>query len=224
MTSAIDTNLLNELGLTQQKQVKTANDELGQDAFLKLVVAQLENQDPLKPMENGEFLSQLAQFQSVTGIDELKNSVDKMATAMQSNQALQASSLVGRWVVVPSDKSFLWQDANLSGSVEIPNRADTVQVQIKDAAGSVVKQIDLGDQPVGTVNFQWDGLADDGTAYAAGEYSVAAFATIGGQVESLETNAIVPVDSVLMGKTGESMTVNTAGVGNVKLSDVKQIM
>ncbi len=224
MTSAIDTNLLNDLGLTQQQKVKTADDELGQDAFLKLVVAQLENQDPLKPMENGEFLSQLAQFQSVTGIDELNNSVEKMANAFQSNQALQASSLVGRWVVVPSDKSFLWKDADLSGSVEIPNNADSVQVQIKDASGTVVKQIDLGDQPAGTVNFQWDGLAEDGTALSSGEYSLAAFATIAGQVEAMETNAIVPVDSVLMGKTGESMTVNAAGIGNVKLTDVKQIM
>ena len=224
MTSAIDTNVLNDLGLTQKPQVKTPNDELGQDAFLKLVVAQLQNQDPMKPMENGEFLSQLAQFQSVTGIDELKNSVDKMATAMQSNQALQASSLVGRWVEVTSDKGFLWEDAGMAGSVEIPNRADSVQVQIKNASGAVVKQLDLGDQSVGTTNFQWDGLADDGTAYAAGEYSISAFATIAGEVEALETNAIVPVDSVLMGKTGESMTVNAAGVGNVKLSDVKQIM
>ena len=224
MTSAIDTNVLNDIGVLQKQQVKTPNDELGQDAFLQLVVAQLKNQDPLKPMENGEFLSQLAQFQSVTGIDELKKSVDSMATAMQSNQALQASSLVGRWVVVSSDKSFLWEDANMAGSVEVPNRADNVQVQIKNSSGATVKQLDLGDQSAGTANFQWDGLGDDGVEYGAGEYSISSFGTIAGEVEALETNAIVPVDSVLMGRAGESMTVNAAGVGNVKLSDVKQIM
>lgn len=224
MATAIDTNVFNELGLAHKPEVPQANDQLGQDAFLKLVVAQLKNQDPMKPMENGEFLSQLAQFQSVTGIDELKNSVEKMATALQSNQALQASSLVGRWVVVPSDKTFLWDDVGMAGSVDVPVRADSLQVQIKDKAGVLVKQVDLGDQSAGTANFSWNGLDRDGMPYPPGEYTVTAFATIAGKVETLETNAIVPVESVLMGKTGESMTVNTAGLGDIKLTDVKQIM
>ena len=126
--------------------------------------------------------------------------------------------------MVPSEKAFLWSDVGLTGSVDVPSRADTVQVQIKDKAGMVLKQLDLGGQPEGTASFSWDGTANDGTPYAPGEYTVSAFATIGGKVESLNTNAIVPVESVLMGKTGEGMTVNTAGLGDIKLSEVKQIM
>jgi len=224
MTAAIDTNLLTELGLSKQEPVRQAKSELGEDAFLKLMIAQMQNQDPMKPMENGEFISQLAQFQSVSGIDDLRKSVEQMATAMQSNQALQASSLVGRWIETPSSKSQLWDEIGMAGSVDVPEGASNVIVTISDNGGQVVKQIALGDPGVGTKNYSWDGLGDDGTQFAAGEYSVEATATIGGAAESLETNAIVPVDSVYMGKTGEPMTVNTSLLGKVQLSEVKQIM
>lgn len=224
MTSAIDTNLLSELGLAKPKSNRVAKDELGEDAFMKLMIAQMENQDPMKPMENGDFLSQLAQFKSVSGLDELKASVEKMATSLQSNQALQASSLVGRWVEVPSDKVQLWEDVGMAGSVEVPGNASQVTVTIKNSVGLIVNQQTLGPQRQGTANFNWDGTDANGNTYPPGEYSVSATATLGDQSESIETNAIVPVDSVLMGKTGEPMTINTSLLGNVKLSQVKKIM
>lgn len=224
MSMSVDTSVLESLGLAkQQKRVGPSND-MGQDAFLKLVIAQLQNQDPMKPMENGEFLSQLAQFKSVTGIDDLKKSVDKMAGAFQSNQALQASSLVGRWVMVSSDKGHLWKDAGMAGSVEVPSSASQVLISIKDKAGQVIKQIDLGRQEKGTSEFHWDGLDANGSAYAPGEYDIEALASINGEYESIATNTIVPVDSVIMGKPGTDLTVNAVGIGKIKLSDVKQIM
>lgn len=224
MSNTIDTNLLGELGLSRGLDNRQANSDMGEDAFLKLMITQLENQDPLKPMENGEFLSQLAQFRSVTGLDELKESVEKMATSLQSNQALQASSLVGRWVEVPSDKAQLWEDVGMAGSVDVPASATQVTVNIKNASGQIVKQLELGAKQSGTANFSWDGLDDNGEPFPAGEYAVEASAIIGNQSEAIATNAIVPVDSVLMGKTGEQMTINTSLLGKVKLSDVKQIM
>ena len=224
MANAIDTNVLSDLGLLQQPKARQANNDLGEDAFLKLVIAQMENQDPLKPMENGEFLSQLAQFKSVTGIDELKLSVEKMATALQSNQALQASSLVGRWIMVPSAENFLWSEAGMAGTLELPGDASNVQVLVKDSSGQSVKTIGLGSQQAGMVNYQWDGVGDNGSVYKPGEYRIEAVASIGGEIESLDTNTIVPVESVLMGKAGEAMRVNTAGLGEIKLSEVKQIM
>ena len=191
---------------------------------MKLVIAQMENQDPMKPMENGEFISQLAQFQSVTGIDELRKSVEEMATAMQSNQALQASSLVGRWIEVPSPRAELWDEIGMAGSVEVPAGASNVMVTISDKSGQIVKQINLGEPNQGSVTYNWDGLDQNGNPYSAGEYRVEATASVLNEIESLQTNAIVPVDSVFMGKTGEPMTVNTSLLGKVQLSDVKQIM
>jgi flagellar basal-body rod modification protein FlgD len=224
MTNAIDSTLLSDLGLTKQQPTRKANSDLGQDAFMKLIITQLQNQDPLKPMDNTQFLSQLAQFKSVTGLEDLRKSVESMATSLQSNQALQASSLVGRWVEVPSSKAELWKDAGMAGSVDVPSNASQVTVTIKDSSGMVVKQIQLGAQQAGTANFSWDGTADNGSTYSPGEYSIEAAATIGSQSEAIDTNAIVPVDSVVMGKAGDPMTINTSLLGNVKLSDVKQIM
>jgi len=224
MANAIDTNVLGNLGLIKQPDVRQANAEMNEDAFLKLMIAQLENQDPMKPMENGEFLSQLAQIESVSGLSDLNKSVEKMATALQSNQALQASSLVGRWVVVPSDNAELWNEIGMAGSVDVPANAGQVMVSIKSSAGELIKQVDLGEQQAGTVNFSWDGVGMNGEQYPPGQYKVEATARIGNEFEAIGTNAIVPVDSVLMGKVGEPMTVSTSLLGNVKLSDVKQIM
>lgn len=224
MANAIDTNVLSNLGLMEQPTARQANSDVGEDAFLKLMITQLQNQDPMKPMENGEFLSQLAQFKSVSGIDDLKNSVEKMATALQSNQALQASSLVGRWIVAPSNNAELWDEIGMAGSVEVPRNANQVMVSINNKAGEIIKQIDLGEQPAGTVNFNWDGVGMNGEQYPPGQYKVEATARIGNESVAIETNAIVPVDSVLMGRVGEPMTVTTSLLGNVKLSDVKQIM
>jgi len=224
MSMSVDPTVLDGLGLTRKEKRVSSGDDLGQDAFLKLVIAQLQNQDPTKPMENGEFLSQLAQFKSVTGIDELKKSVDAMASSFQSNQALQASSLVGRWVMVSSDTSHLWQDAGMAGAVEVPSSASQVLVSIKDSGGQIIKQIDLGEQEEGIVDFHWDGVGGDGQAYAPGDYAIEATANIGGKYESIVTNTIAPVDSVIMGKAGTDLTVNATGFGKIKLSDVKQIM
>jgi flagellar basal-body rod modification protein FlgD len=224
MAGVLDTGLIESLGYAQKKTQRAANKEMGEDAFLKLIITQLENQDPLKPMDNAEFLSQLAQFKSVTGIDELKTSVDKMATALQSNQALQASSMVGRWVMVPSDKGFMWDQVGMAGSVEVPTSASQVYVTITDKFGQAVHQIDLGSQGKGSVDFQWDGVDVNGLVHPPGEYKVSAMANISGEFEAIETMAIVPVESVVMTKTGADLTVNAGGVGKIKLSDIKEIM
>ena len=224
MAGVLDTGLIENLVYAQKKTQRAANKEMGEDAFLKLIITQLENQDPLKPMDNAEFLSQLAQFKSVTGIDDLKSSVDNMATALQSNQALQASSMVGRWVMVPSEQGFLWDQAGMAGSVEVPTSSSQVLVTITDKFGQPVHQIDLGPQRKGSVDFQWDGVDQNGVVHSPGQYKVTAMANISGEFEAIETMAIVPVESVVMTKTGADLTVNTAGLGKIKLSDVKEIM
>lgn len=222
--SSVDTTVLEGLGLAKQPKRAAPSSEMGQDAFMKLIIAQLQNQDPTKPMDNSQFLSQLAQFKSVSGIDELKKSVDSMAGSFQSSQALQASSLVGRWVMVESDSGQLWEKAGLAGAAEVPSSASQVLVTIKGSGGQVVKQIDLGSQEKGVVDFHWDGVDASGRIYPPGEYSIEASANIGGKNQSIVTNTVVPVESVIMGKAGTDLTVNATGFGKIKLSDVKQIM
>ena len=107
--SNIDNNVssaLSGLGLGEAQAKKKPNDELGQSEFLELMIAQLNNQDPMKPMDNGDFISQMAQFSAVTGLTQLQESFDKLAVSLQSNQALQASSLIGQDVLVQKFTMF----------------------------------------------------------------------------------------------------------------------
>lgn len=224
MSTNIDSAVLEGLGLAAPQKKAVASNQTDEDTFMKLILTQLQNQDPTKPMDNSQFLSQLAQFKSVSGIDDLKKSVDAMADSFQSNQALQASSLVGRWVMVESSSGQLWDKAGMAGAVEVPSSASQVMVSIKDASGQVIKQINLGPQEKGVVNFNWDGLDDNGNTYAAGKYAIEANANIAGKSQALVTNTVVPVDSVIMGKVGTGLTVNATGFGKISLSAVKQIM
>ena len=109
MTTAVDTNLLQNIGVGS-KPASKAKSELGQEAFLKLMTTQLQNQDPFKPMDNGEFLSQIAQFGTVSGINDLQESFKSFSNSIVPNQSLQAAGLINRNVLVPSDNLVL--DAN----------------------------------------------------------------------------------------------------------------
>ena len=125
--------------------------ELGQADFLKLMITQFQNQDPFKPMENGEFLGQIAQFSTVSGIDDLNSGFDSLATSIQDEQALKAASLVGRTVVAETNVGYLGTDRPLNGSVEIDGYVSAVQIDIKDSSGAVIQRLNLGEQRAGPV-------------------------------------------------------------------------
>ncbi len=224
MSNNIDTALLGDLGLTQKPVNSAPKNELGEDAFMKLLLAQLQNQDPMDPMDNGEFMSQLAQFEAVSGISELNSSFENFSTSFQSNQALQASSLVGRWVLVESQQATLWPDAGMMGGVDLPAGSEQVLLSVKNSAGQVVHQIDLGAQSAGMVNFKWDGVGSDGQRLADGSYTIEALASINGEYESLQTYVASPVESVTLNQGGSGMTLNVYDVGSVKLSEVEEVM
>ena len=137
-------------------------DELGKDQFLELLVAQMNNQDPLSPQENGEFIAQLAQFSTVEGIGNLNTSMESLLSGYQSSQALQASSLVGRTVIVPADQAVVDTEAGLEGQLALQKNSTNVFVNIYDDAGSLVKTINLGSQEAGMHDFTWDGTDASG--------------------------------------------------------------
>lgn len=221
--TTIDTQLLDSLGLTS-KQDARRSDQLGQTEFLKLMVTQLNNQDPMKPMESGEFYTQIAQFSTVAGIQDLQDSFQQVATAMYSNQALQASAMVGRSVLVPADSAELGAEGEVSGMIEVPVATNQLAVSIYDAAGQIVRRIDLGAQPQGNAPFSWDGRNEDGERVASGTYHMETDILIDGQSFALDTLIASKVDSVTMGRNGQGITLNVSGVGPVALANVKQVM
>ena len=225
--ATIDNNLsnaINELGLgAQAAKTKKSPDKLGQTEFLDLMITQLKNQDPFSPMENGDFIAQMAQFSSVTGLAELQQSFDKLANSLQSNQALQASSLVGRSVLVPSAVGTLSAGGSIRGAIELPASSGAVGVTIQDSSGQVVRRLELGPQAAGSVYFNWDGMSNDGIPVSAGRYFVSADAGINDETVALETLMSASVGSVTLGQGGQGLTLNLTDGNVVDFASVKEI-
>src|SRR6218665_3516750 len=146
----------------QIKQETKQSKDLGKNEFLELLVAQLNNQNPLEPQENGEFIAQLAQFSQVEGIEKLNTSMGSLLSGYQSSQALQASSLVGRKVIVPSDKAVVDTSETFKASLVLPVSSSNVYVNVYDSAGKAVSRVNLGQQAAGNVSFMWDGKDSNG--------------------------------------------------------------
>lgn len=217
---------LSDLGFRTQRELisdKTSSDKLGQDDFLKLMTTQLKNQDPLKPMENGDFLSQMAQFGTVSGIQDLQNSFSSLAQSLYSSQAFQAAGLVGHTVMTSSETAMLEEGSNLNAIIEVPSATSNVSVSMYDQSGQVVRTINLGSQLGGQKEFSWNGLMEDGTRAPAGLYTLRAQANYGGQGEALETLTSSKVDSVSL-NPGGGISLNLAEGRTVEFSEVRKIM
>ncbi|MNF59246.1 Basal-body rod modification protein FlgD [compost metagenome] len=205
----------------QIKSDTTANKELGKNEFLNLLVAQLNNQNPLEPQGNGEFIAQLAQFSQVEGIEKLNSSMGSLLSGYQSSQALQASSLVGRKVIVPTDKAVVDTSESFKASLVLPTSSSNVYVNVYDNAGTVVSRVNMGEQAAGNVSFIWDGKDANGNLLPPGTYKFEAQATYEGETEGLYTMLPANVDSVVLG--GSELMLNLAGLGSVPLSQVQVI-
>lgn len=207
----------------QIKQEAGQKKELGKNEFLELLVAQLNNQNPLEPQENGEFIAQLAQFSQVEGIEKLNSSMESLLSGYQSSQALQASSLVGRKVIVPTEKSVVDTSETFKGSLVLPVTSSNVYVNIYDSAGKAVNRVNLGQQAAGNVSFMWDGKDSSGNILPPGTYKFEAQATYADGTKGLYTLLPANVDSVALGQNGGEMKLNLAGIGSVPLSQVQII-
>ncbi|MBI2380975.1 MAG: flagellar hook assembly protein FlgD [Gammaproteobacteria bacterium] len=221
-----NTSIFDDLGLrrvSDQQSSRIPKKELSQDDFLKLLTTQLRNQDPLKPLDNNEFIAQMAQFSSVDSLQKLQGSFETLSSSLTSNQALQASALVGRSVLVNGNYGYLSDEQGIGGYIDVPRGAENIKITIENSAGVVVReqsvpQLDAGEQP-----FAWDGKDSSGTDLPSGRYRIVVSGSVGGKTETFTTQFYARVDSVNLGRNGEGITLNLAGMGKVPLADVTQI-
>jgi flagellar basal-body rod modification protein FlgD len=191
-----------------------------QDRFLKLLVTQMKNQDPLNPLDNAEVTSQLAQISTVNGIEKLNATLQTMASSFTAGQTLQATAMIGKDVLVPGSTLHLAGGSGLFG-INLAQAADQVKVTISDASGRALQVIDLAAQAAGPLTLAWDGKTSDGTQATDGVYSVSVTALRGDQKVEAQTLASGIVRGVVQGDQGVQLNVD--GVGVAGLSDIKQI-
>lgn len=205
------------------EQARKKDQTLGIDSFLTLMTAQLRNQDPLKPLEGTEFISQLATFGTVSGVQGMQTSLETLAASLRSTQTLNGATMVGRDILASADYFEHTQGGTVSGQIDVPAGTTALQLRITDSAGAVVREIQL-DTAAGTQNFTWDGLRGDGTQAESDDYDIEAIATVRGQTGSLEVLMSGRVSSVSIDPTGTNLTLNTSALGSVAMADVRRVM
>ncbi|MBT3012604.1 MAG: flagellar hook assembly protein FlgD [Candidatus Thiodiazotropha endolucinida] len=216
-------DLYEDIGLTNNsiKQEKEQG-QLGLEDFMQLLVTELTHQDPFKPMENSEMATQVSQFATVSGIDDLNNSFNELRSALTSDQALQAANLVGRDVLVESSVGALANGEPLQGSIVLPSSAGNVRVLISDQSGALVRELQLGTHEAGQVAFSWDGYDDAGDYVGDGLYQISAIANVDDAEMAPSTLVSAEVESVNLGGPG-GVQLNLGGLGQISMNDVAQI-
>lgn len=204
---------------TQQSEIKRTS-TLGQDDFLKLLMTQLQNQDPMKPMDNGEFMGQMAQFSTVQGITEMGDSINSLVGMYQGQQMSNNASMIGKQALVVGNRAQL-QDGKLGGAIDLTSAANDLSIDIKSETGEVMASLGLGSRMSGTQEFAWDGIKHDGTKAPEGNYYLTASAVRDGAATVPAMQVYGTVNSIQL-KNGE-VTLNVAGQGNVSFDNVKRI-
>jgi flagellar basal-body rod modification protein FlgD len=201
---------------------KSATSALGSEEFLKLMITQLRNQDPFKPMEPTQFLGQLAQFGTVSGIQDMQGSLGTLSDSLRSQQVLGGSTLVGRDVLSNASEVALGETGEIRGAVDIPEGTRTAMLVITDSSGVLVRRMELSSQS-GEQDFTWDGTDDKGERVRPGQYTIEAIADVGGTPEQLVTGIVSRVGSVTIDPNSFKLTLNTQ-MGPVALSSVRRVM
>ena len=196
--------------------------ELSGDTFLKLMLAQLKNQDPLHAQDASQYLTQLAQLTQTTSTQRMQESIAELSTSMRSSQALQGTSLVGRNVLANGSYGDLAADGSLRGAVEVPTGTTSIDVVVRDSAGGLVTSFSVPASGALT-DFSWDGSLGDGSSAPPGRYQIKATGHIGSGSQALTPMIERPVTSVTVSSADGSLTLNTP-TGTLTLADVRRVM
>ena len=200
-----------------------AEQQLSQEDFFSLLSQQLAYQDPFSPVDNSEMIAQMASFTTAEGIATMGSEFAGIKEVLNSSQALEASSLVGKKVLIPSDQTYLTEGGTASGSLTTTTGAYNASVSITDKTGNIIRTLTLGDVGAGNQRFDWDGLDSQGNPAPAGAYTFAANGMVNGQGEALTTASYAHVESVSLGGGTASVYLNLKGLGGIELKDAIEV-
>lgn len=189
-------SLNTQFGVQRFQANEVSNKELGQEDFLQLIVAQIQNQDPFEPVENGAFIGQLAQFGTVDGVNNLNDSFAEFSQGFSNNQALNAAALIGKSVEVEGNQVSLTEGESVTAYVDGAGQVGTALVEIRNSAGVTLNTKEVQLINGGLNSFTWDGLDAQGEAVEEGIYFISASVLSGGDEFTLPTTVQSKVESV----------------------------
>ncbi len=225
MASSFDSTLSN-LGITRATTAATTttasnSTTLNQSDFLKLMTAQMQNQDPFNPVDNTQMVAQMAQFSSLAGISEMSTTMKSIADKLNVTSASDAMAYVGKTVLTAGDTAYGRTSGGLAGGIELGAAASNVNVTITDANGGVLKTMSLGSADKGTVNYDWDGKTATGEDSGTGPFKVIVNAQNNGTTVASQNLVWAPVQSV--STTTGAAILTLPGLGEVPVTAVRQI-
>ncbi|OCA54071.1 flagellar hook assembly protein FlgD [Photorhabdus namnaonensis] len=228
ITGSVNGSLDNMIAGESASTSKKKNSEELNSNFMKLLVAQMKNQDPTNPMKNNELTSHLAQINTLAGIEKLNTTLGSIVGQINNNQPVQASALIGRGVMIPGDTILVGSNKE-NGSVsttpfgiELARPADSVKVTIIDKQGGVVRQIDIGALEAGVHNFTWDGTKEDGAIAEDGAYRITIAASYQGEQRVFQPLRFATVNGVTRDADGAKLDLGR--IGAVTMDQIRQIL
>ena len=213
--------ILNKLGInsSEKANIPKAKDQLGQEDFLKLMTTQLQNQDPFAPMENGEFIAQMAQFSTVTGITSMDESLKNVAAKLGETRIATAANMLGHSVLVPGKIARADDDGSVNGVIDLPSASTNVNVVFKSQNGEIIDTINLGNQSSGLVGFAWHGAPKDMIDNDEPIF-VEAYANSGKGMEGVSSSIFAEVLSSSAGDGDSGVMLDVRDYGTISANEV----
>ena len=207
------TNILDKLGINSAKEKfapKETKDQLGQEDFLKLMTTQLQNQDPFAPVDNADFIAQMAQFSTVTGITSMDETMNSISEQLSEMRIASTTQMMGHSVLVPGKYARPDKEGVVSGIVDLPDTAANLNIIFENSDGEVLHQDALGLQKAGLVGFEWKDLPDD-IKLSNSPVTIRAFTGNSGDASELKTQVYANVSGTSKTDTGVMLEVEDYG-------------
>ncbi len=205
---------------TPPPQLNSSTSGLDSDAFLQMLMVQMNNQDPTQPMDSAQIVSQLSDLTMMSGMTEMQSAVADLGSQIYASQALYASALVGKDVMVLANVADLSAGQTVDGEILLPASTNDLKINIYDENDELVATLPLGAQPSGQVEFD---LADLEEPLPEGKYRLEAMGTFDGKEMEVAVVQKTRVNSVVMPGNGQEILVDAEGIGLVPLSYIMEI-
>jgi len=223
--STIDSNqslnaILDKLGVNKQEEATTKRrDQLGQADFLKLMTTQLQNQDPFAPMDNADFIAQMAQFSTVTGITDMGETLKGMSDQLQEFRIATASNLLGHSVLVPGNLARPDENGEIHGVVDLPSSASMSNIRFTNEQGEILHQVDMGAQSRGLVGFSWLDIPSE-ILESGDAIRVEAYADTGSGLEAVSPSVFADVLAATTGNGLDGVQLDVRDYGTISAAEV----